>query len=526
MISIKDYIIIGAGPAGLQLGLFLQAKGLDYLILERSNVPGNFFQTFPRHRTLISINKRYTGYDDPEVNMRWDWNSLLSDDPELRLTKYTKKYFPDADVLVQYLNDFRQKFNLNVQFNANVKKVSKDENFKIELANGEILYAKRLIVATGMFKPYVPDIPGIETIEQYVDMSINAEDFENQRVLLIGKGNSAFETADHLVQDASLIHLASPNPIQMAWRTHFVGHLRAVNNNILDTYQLKSQNALVNAYISSIKHKDNQYHVTYAYTLASDETETLVYDRVIGCTGFTFDHSIFDSTCKPKLTINDRLPAMTAYYESENIQDLYYAGVLMQMRDYKVEQSAFIHGFRYNVKFLADYLAYHYHQQQLPHQTLAKDAKTLSEHVIREVNRTSALWQQTGYLCDVIAVDEKQCRYYSGIPADSIASNIFATNEYFTVTLEFGQKRINEYANVFAIDRIHKDDYTRADLSTGIHPIVRYYKGHQLQSTHHIIEDFDSVWAEDVHLMPLQTYFKKLFATKHSREAEQKLQPA
>jgi hypothetical protein len=27
---------------------------------------------------MISINKPHTGHDDPELTLRWDWNSLLS----------------------------------------------------------------------------------------------------------------------------------------------------------------------------------------------------------------------------------------------------------------------------------------------------------------------------------------------------------------------------------------------------------------------------------------------------------------
>ena len=79
-----EYLIIGAGPAGLQLGYFLAQSGREYLILEAGARAGTFFETFPRHRRLISINKVYTGYDDPEINLRWDWHSLLSERDDLR----------------------------------------------------------------------------------------------------------------------------------------------------------------------------------------------------------------------------------------------------------------------------------------------------------------------------------------------------------------------------------------------------------------------------------------------------------
>ncbi len=77
-----DYLILGAGPAGLQLGYYLDRARRRYVLLEEGDSPGTFFKTMPRHRRLLSINKIHTGHDDPELNLRWDWNSLLTDDYE------------------------------------------------------------------------------------------------------------------------------------------------------------------------------------------------------------------------------------------------------------------------------------------------------------------------------------------------------------------------------------------------------------------------------------------------------------
>lgn len=56
-------------------------------------VLGNFFARYPRHRKLISINKRNTGRTNKEFNMRHDWNSLLSDDESLLVGNYYKVGF-------------------------------------------------------------------------------------------------------------------------------------------------------------------------------------------------------------------------------------------------------------------------------------------------------------------------------------------------------------------------------------------------------------------------------------------------
>ena len=52
--------IVGAGPGGLQLGRYMLEAKRDYAIFERAERAGAFFERYPRHRKLISINKRFT----------------------------------------------------------------------------------------------------------------------------------------------------------------------------------------------------------------------------------------------------------------------------------------------------------------------------------------------------------------------------------------------------------------------------------------------------------------------------------
>lgn len=508
-----DYVIIGAGPAGLQLGYFMKKNKMDYIILERAKSPGAFFKKFPKHRTLISINKIYTGYENSDTQLRWDWNSLICDSSSLQFKHYSKKYFPHAKDMLRYLKDYADYYDLNINYNSPVKKILKEDGyFIIKLSKKRIIKSKRLIISTGVSKPYTPDIPGIELAEQYFDISMNKKPYEDKRVLIIGKGNSGFETANHLVDVTRLIHLASPNPIKMAWKSHYVGHLRAINNTVLDTYQLKSQNAVINAKIETIeKTENNTFKVTYAYNLANDEKEIIEYDHVIVCTGFKFDNKIFDKSCMPELTIHDRFPKMTSWYESVNIPDLYFAGTLMQMRDFKKEQSGFIHGFRFNIEFLVNYFKEKYHGITLSKQIIFGSTKGLTNAVIEHINKSAALWQQTGYLCDVIVLqDDKTAYYYDSLPVDYVKdSNFFRNKHYFVITLEFGQERVDMFPDVFSIERVHKHDYQKAHLSTFIHPVVRHYYRNELISEHHIIEDFEGVWKEPEHINPLYEYFQQ-----------------
>lgn len=41
-----EYCVLGAGPAGLQMGYFLSRSQRDYIILERNTGPGSFFNMY------------------------------------------------------------------------------------------------------------------------------------------------------------------------------------------------------------------------------------------------------------------------------------------------------------------------------------------------------------------------------------------------------------------------------------------------------------------------------------------------
>lgn len=81
---------------------------------------------------------------------------------------------------------------------------------------------------------------GSDLVEGYENLSINRSEFEGQSVLILGRGNSAFETAQHILGSTNFVHMVSRDRVKLSWSTHYVGDLRAVNNGLLDTYQLKS----------------------------------------------------------------------------------------------------------------------------------------------------------------------------------------------------------------------------------------------------------------------------------------------
>ena len=508
--KVLDYLVIGAGPAGLQLAYFLEQAGRDYQVLEAGSGPGTFFETYPRHRVLISVNKVHTGWDDPELNLRMDWNSLLSDDPELLFPRYSDVFFPDAGDLLRYLADFAAKYALKVRYDTRVVRITRDDVFVVTDSDGGEYRARRLVVATGVTQPNIPDVPGIELVDQYRDVSVDPAEFVDKRVLIIGKANSAFETADNLVASAAVVHVGGPGSLRLAWRTHFVGHLRAANNNILDAYQLKLQHAILDGDIRKIERDGDGYIVTFAFSRAEEVIKELRYDRVICCTGFRFDASIFDESCRPELTINDRFPAQTSSWESVNVPGLYFAGTITQVRDFKKSTSAFIHGFRYGVRCLHHILEERYEGNTWPHTELSADPKALTDAVIKRINRTSALYQQFGFLGDLLVVDGQSAKYYEEVPVAYFADSEFSQAESaFVITLDYGPDHDKIDPFDITVRRASQDVANDSGEGHYLHPIVRHYRRGELVATHHLTENLENEWDRENHVGPLITFFEK-----------------
>jgi thioredoxin reductase len=506
-----DYLIIGAGPAGLQLASLLEADGKrDYLVLERGDAPGTFFTRYPRHRTLISLNKVHTGTDDPELSMRMDWNSLLSDDPSLLFKNYSVRYFPPAEALLDYLADFAAKTGVRVRYGTEVTSVSKEGDEFVVRAGDESWRARRLIAATGVSRTYRPDIEGLELAEGYDTMPVDPDDFLGQRVLVLGKANSAFETADNLIETTSVLHVAGPSSIHLAWRTHFVGHLRAVNNNFLDTYELKAGNAVLDGTVRSIERDGDHLKVMFAFSRADEVVKELHYDRVLLCTGFAFDPSIFDQSCRPELTIKDRFPAQTSAWESVNVPGLYFAGTITQVRDFKKSTSGFIHGFRYGARALHKILEQRDHDVSWP----SRPAPDVTAAIVERVNRSSALWQQFGFLADVVTVRGGTTAYHDEVPLDFFTEGgLGGYDDAFAVTLEYGPDHDKVDPFDITVQRVAQDAPGQAHDAAYLHPVVRHFRGGTVRATHHLAENLENRWNRpDVHVAPLADFVARALA--------------
>ncbi|XP_050391340.2 FAD-dependent oxidoreductase domain-containing protein 2 [Patella vulgata] len=549
-IGSHDYCIIGAGPSGLQLGYYMEKAKRDYIIFERSNTSGNFYVKYPRHRKLISINKRHTGQTNKEFNMRHDWNSLLSHDDSLLLRHYSKEMFPHADVLLKYLKDYKEKLGIQVQFNTEISNIHTVKNesapdghlFYMNDQTGKQYICRTLIAATGMWKPNIPEVPGIEYTEGYEDVSLNPEEFEGQTVLVLGRGNAAFETADHIMGSTNLIHMVARSRVRLSWATHYVGDLRAINNGLLDTYQLKSLDGVLEAAINEVKIVKRNGKLFLDLNTEDEEEESLVYldnfamrepyDRIIRCLGFKFDMSIFrndtDVIKKASGLRISKFPSIMHNYESTTTKGMFVAGTASHSLDHRKSAGGFIHGFRYTARALHHILESRYEGVIWPHKTYK--SSELVNVLLKRMNEASGTYQMFSVLGDVVVFrdNRESFEYYEEFPINLLHefTNITGAEagELIAVVLQYGANFSGPGNDIFRTDRATGEP-SEAHKSNFLHPVLYYYKdiptAKQMKTKkrseilprphlmHHIVEDFLTMWDAPIsHVLPLRRFIE------------------
>lgn len=500
-----ENVVIGAGPAGLQAAHFLAQRGEEYVVVERSDHPGAFFDAYPRHRKLLSINKRFTGCPDRESRLRYDWNSLLGDEDCPMFTDYARDYFPSADAIPRYLQDYATHHRLEIRYGVEVERVERlATGLRIAIAGGESIECRRLFVATGLSRENLPEIEGVELCDRYSSMEVDPDAFTDQRVMIVGKGNSAFETAQNLIETTQKIWVCGPQRVRLAWATHYVGDVRAINNDFLDTYQLKAQNNILDGELSSVRKNASGTLTAEVYFESRRRSYRYECDRVILCTGFRLDTSIFAEDCQPEMHDCGRLPLLNCDWESTNVSGLYFVGTLMQSRDYRRTMSAFIHGFRHNVRALDRILEARSLGRWPATQHLPRDSSALARALIERLSTSAAMLLQPGFLGDVVLTGRsgEEAQYLEDVPVDYARERLLPKSDtMYVATLEY--KEMDGNMDPFAMPRgvgVTEDYY--------LHPVIRRYAPGQATARVFLPDDLDNDWRnEPEHFSRLRASF-------------------
>jgi thioredoxin reductase len=430
--STVDYLIVGGGPGGLQLGYFLEKADRNYLILEAESEVGSFFRKYPRLRQLISINGAVSSSGDEEAWLRRDWHSLLTTERSSSFGAYSERFYPTADELYSYLGAFAATHRLKIKYRTRVVRVSRlpAGGLRADAESGRSYSCRCLILATGLAMPYVPPVEGIEHAVGYESAAVDPSAYKSARVLIIGKGNSGFEVAQAIAGSAAAVHLVSPTPVQLAAATGRPGDVRASYSAAVEGSTLIGSPQILEGNIDRIVPVGKTYHVSLSGLGALAANEERTYDHVVRCTGFRFDDALLNGSSNGR-----KLPALSDGWQASDIDDVFFAGTLMQSPDRPRTSAGSIVGFRYSIRTLFRLLEARYFSLALESSELPARAEAVAGAMLSRAARSAALSTQYDELCDVVGIsnDGRGARYYRELPLDLLPRCAIPFRDYLTL---------------------------------------------------------------------------------------------
>lgn len=200
MSEIYDVIVIGAGQSGLAAGYHLKKKkGHHYAILEANSEPTG---SWPQY------------YDSLRLFSPASYSSL----PEMLFPLKADKY-PTREEVISYLKQYAEHNRFPIHFNVRVERVERNEIFYVHTTGGGIYRTKNIVCATGSFnQPFIPVLKGRSDFKGKIIHSSeyrNPDSFHNQRVIVVGRGNSAVQIGAEISEVASSTSLAVLYPVQL-----------------------------------------------------------------------------------------------------------------------------------------------------------------------------------------------------------------------------------------------------------------------------------------------------------------------
>jgi len=436
-----DYpaLVIGSGPGGLQVSYGLRQQGVEHAVISADDGPGGMFLRWPFFQRLLSWTKPFApAARGTREYQRYDWNSLLADEPEARSLQADflddTSYFPSRPGMQANLETFAERTGITVRYGTRWERTRREEGpggtiFVVETSDGEYR-CRVLVLAVGIAQPLSPATPGIELARHYAETR-DASSYAGRRVFIIGKQNSGFELATGLSPWASSITVCSPSPAKTSVQTKSLAGVRARYVQPFEDSFLGLGVRIIDASITGLTPVDDAIRVELRRT--DDGTAMSVEaDEVIAATGFTCP--LLDLPDLGVATFGaSRLPAVTPFWESATVPGIFFAGTISQaspgLKKHGVPaNSGAVHGHRYNSMVLARHIAETRFGRVTERASVAPD--DLVPYLLREATAAPELWHQKAYLARVVTVGGAGLRDEGIVPLahalDGLAADMVA----------------------------------------------------------------------------------------------------
>ncbi len=234
MSVLNEVAIIGAGPYGLSIAAHLRRRGIGYRIF---GAPMQNWRTKMPEGMLLKSDGFASNLSDP------DGAATLADYCRHHGIPYADEGVPvSAANFIAYGEAFQKRFVPDVEDRTVVAVQRSDDRFAVQLDDGEIVGAAKVVVAVGISDfPYMP--PHLaELPEAYVSHSSRhaaMDAFKGRDVAIIGSGSSAIDIAALMHESGAAVQLVARRPqlrfhtrTELGARRPLATRIRAPNTGI------------------------------------------------------------------------------------------------------------------------------------------------------------------------------------------------------------------------------------------------------------------------------------------------------
>jgi len=146
----------------------------------------------------------------------------------------------------------------------------------------------------------------------------------------------------------------------------------------------------------------------------------------------------------------------------------------------------------------------------LPSEVCSIQPQKLARHVLSRMNRTSSLWQQVGFLADLLVMpgpgQGQQAQLITDLPhqhlTESLGAELAQGRDFYTIMFSLGMQRMQPF------DNPRNPNPYDGDSSSTIHPVIEFYRGGQLADRFHVLEDFLVDWSGEEYIETLSQFFE------------------
>lgn len=193
-----ELLIVGAGPAGLCVAAAAREHKLEPVIIESESRVGGTWRHVEPDLLCLSPRRR----------------DLLPDGSSPQGTGQRAR----ADEVLRCLEEFSQRSGFEIRYSTRAQGLRASERGLELSTDAGPLHSKRVVLASGEYgRPRIPQLPGsFRGLSQHSSEVRAGEIGDDERIVIVGSGNSAVDLASRLLSRGMKITLAARSGISPA----------------------------------------------------------------------------------------------------------------------------------------------------------------------------------------------------------------------------------------------------------------------------------------------------------------------